>query len=82
MIKVFTTEVTQYALKLEEQEDGSAVVRIVNAQTGIHISCGNLVSITKYGLYRPCVVNKDAAKALGIPLDDIGRIRLGVEEGE
>lgn len=82
MIKVFTTKVTQYALKLEEQADGSAVVRIVDAQTGTHIYCGDLVLITKYGLYRPCNVNKDVAKALGIPLDDIGRIHLGVEEGE
>lgn len=82
MIKVFTTEVTKYALKLEEQADGSAVVRIVDAQTGTHINCGNLVSITKYGLYRPCNVNKDAAKALGILLDDIGRIHLEVEDGE
>ena len=82
MIKVFTTEGTQYALKLEEQGDGSAVVRIVDAQTGIYISRGNLVSIAKYGLYRPCAVNKDAAKALGIPLDDIGRIQLELEEGE
>lgn len=82
MLKVFNPEMTQYALKLEEQADGSVIIRIVNALTGAYIRCGNLATIAKCGLYRHSKVNKEVAEILGIPLDDSGRIHFEVEEEE
>ena len=79
MLKVFISEANKYALKLDES-DNKVFVNIVDAQTGIRVNCGKLVTITTDGLFRPTVVNKDAARALGIPLDDRGRICLDGEE--
>lgn len=80
MIKIFT-EVPEYALKLVEgNKENTVRVRIVNVPTGAWTQCGMLVTITPDGIFRHSNVNADAAKALGIPLDDEGRIKLDEED--
>ena len=76
MIKIIT-EVPKYALKLVEgNEENTVCVRIVNVPAGTWTQCGMLVTIAPDGIFRHSYVNEDAAKALGIPLDDEGRIKL------
>lgn len=60
----------RYALKLVQETDDVVNVVIVDDDTGERIEMGNLLEISKKGVYRHSFVNVDALKFFGFELDD------------
>lgn len=74
MIKVYGENKAskRYALKLVQVTDDVVNVVIVDDDTGDQIDGGNLLEISKEGVYRYGFINKDALKFFGFELDDEG----------
>lgn len=66
----------KYALRLTYEYDDPTLV-IVDAASGDRIDCGCILFITADGrLHRDININPEAAEALGLKLDDCGRIQF------